>query len=83
MKEQLNLQIYMVILLVEKQGLHKTTKNKNENLTSFISIFPAQKPKYALLVMLENPQVAKNLIYDYKGMKIKALEMKLAGTQLM
>ena len=22
--------------------------------------------------MLENPQVAKNLIYDYKGMKIKA-----------
>ena len=22
--------------------------------------------------MLENPQVAKNLIYDYKGVKIKA-----------
>ena len=55
-----------------KTGTSQNYKNKNENLTSFISIFPAQKPKYALLVMLENPQVAKNLIYDYKGMKIKA-----------
>jgi len=41
-------------------------------LNSFISIFPSHKPKYALLVMLENPQVAKDLIYDYRGMKIKA-----------
>ena len=41
-------------------------------MNTFISIFPSQKPKYALLVMLENPKIAKNLIYDYKGMKIKA-----------
>ena len=46
--------------------------NKNENLNTFISIFPSHEPKYALLVMLENPQVAKDLIYDYRGMKIKA-----------
>ena len=46
-------------------------QNKNENLNTFISIFPSQKPKYALLVMLENPQVAKELIYNYRGMKIK------------
>ena len=45
--------------------------NKNENLNTFVSIFPFQRPRYALLVMLENPQVAKNLIYDYRGMKIK------------
>ena len=45
--------------------------NKSENLNTFISVFPSHKPKYALLVMLENPQVAKNLIYDYRGMKIK------------
>ena len=38
---------------------------------TFISIFPSQSPKYALLVMLENPQVAKNLIYNYRGIKIK------------
>ena len=55
-----------------KTGTSQKYKNKNENLNTFISIFPSQKPKYALLVMLENPQVAKNLIYDYKGMKIKA-----------
>ena len=41
-------------------------------LLSFeISIFPSQEPKYALLVMLENPQVAKNLTYEYRGLKIK------------
>ncbi len=55
-----------------KTGTSQNYQNKNENLNTFISIFPSQKPKYALLVMLENPKVAKNLIYDYKGLKIKA-----------
>ena len=55
-----------------KTGTSQNYKNKNENLNTFISIFPSQKPKYALLVMLEDPKIAKNLIYDYKGMKIKA-----------
>ena len=55
-----------------KTGTSQNYKNKNENLNTFISIFPSNKPKYALLVMLENPKVAKNLIYNYKGMKIKA-----------
>ena len=54
-----------------KTGTSQNYKNKNENLNTFISIFPAQKPKYALLVMMENPQIAKNLIYSYRGMKIK------------
>jgi len=34
-------------------------------------VFPSQDPKYVLLVMLENPQVASDLIYNYRGMKIK------------
>ncbi len=55
-----------------KTGTSQNYKNKNENLNTFISIFPSQKPKYAFLVMLENPQVAKDLIYDYQGIKIKA-----------
>ena len=40
-----------------------------ENLNTFISIFPTQKPNYALLVMLENPQIAKELKLDihFKG----------------
>ena len=55
-----------------KTGTSQNYTNKNENLNTFISIFPSHEPKYALLVMLENPQVAKDLIYDYRGMKIKA-----------
>ena len=45
---------------------------KTKNLNTFISIFPSQKPRYALLVMLEDPKVAKDLIYNYRGLKIKA-----------
>ena len=55
-----------------KTGTSQNYTNKNENLNTFISIFPTHKPKYALLVMLENPKVARDLIYDYRGMKIKA-----------
>ena len=55
-----------------KTGTSQNYRVKKENLNTFISVFPSQKPKYALLVMLENPQVAKNLIYNYKGLKIKA-----------
>ncbi len=54
-----------------KTGTSQNYDNKSQNLNTFISVFPSNKPKYALLVMLENPQIAKNLIYNYKGMKIK------------
>ncbi len=54
-----------------KTGTSQKYGNKKENLNTFISIFPSQNPKYVLLVMLENPQVAKDLIYNYRGMKIK------------
>ncbi len=55
-----------------KTGTSQNYQNKHENLNTFISVFPTQKPKYALLVMLENPGVAKDLIYDYRGLKVKA-----------
>ncbi len=54
-----------------KTGTSQKYGNENENLNTFISIFPSQDPKYVLLVMLENPQVATDLIYNYRGMKIK------------
>jgi cell division protein FtsI (penicillin-binding protein 3) len=54
-----------------KTGTSQMYRNKNENLNTFISIFPTDEPKYTLLVMLENPQVAPELIYNYKGMKVK------------
>ncbi len=54
-----------------KTGTSQNYQDKKQNLNTFISVFPIQKPKYALLVMLENPQIARDLIYDYKGTKIK------------
>ena len=54
-----------------KTGTSQKYGNKNENLNTFISVFPSQDPKHVLLVMLENPQVANDLIYDYRGIKIK------------
>tara|TARA_B100000886_G_scaffold297768_1_gene225613 strand:- start:4146 stop:5873 length:1728 start_codon:yes stop_codon:yes gene_type:complete len=55
-----------------KTGTSQNYGNKNENLNTFISVFPSKTPQYALLVMLENPKIAKDLIYDYRGKKIKA-----------
>jgi len=54
-----------------KTGTSQKYGNDNENLNTFISVFPSKDPKYVLLVMLENPQVATDLIYNYRGMKIK------------
>ncbi len=54
-----------------KTGTSQNYKDHDNNLNTFISIFPSQKPKYALLIMLENPQVAKDLIYNYRGVMIK------------
>ena len=46
-------------------------KNKNR-INTFISIFPANKPNYSLFVMLENPKINRDLIYNYRGVKTKA-----------
>ena len=54
-----------------KTGTSQKYGRTNENLNTFISIFPSKDPIYVLLVMLENPQVAKDLTYNYRGMKIK------------
>jgi len=54
-----------------KTGTSQNYKNEKENLNTFISIFPSHRPKYALLIMLEDPKIAKDLIYNYRGLKIK------------
>ena len=53
------------------KNLIKKIPNNFKNLNTFISIFPSKSPKYVLLVMLENPQIAHDLIYNYRGIKIK------------
>ena len=54
-----------------KTGTSENYQNKKNNMNTFISIFPSKEPKYVLLIMLENPKPAPNLIYDYRGQKIK------------
>jgi cell division protein FtsI (penicillin-binding protein 3) len=55
-----------------KTGTAEGYVNKKDRINTFISIFPTNEPKYTLLVMLENPQINKDLIYEYRGVKTKA-----------
>jgi cell division protein FtsI (penicillin-binding protein 3) len=55
-----------------KTGTAEGYGNNKDRINTFISVFPSNKPKYTLLVMLENPRISKDLIYDYRGTKTKA-----------
>ena len=55
-----------------KTGTAESYGNKKNRINTFISIFPANKPNYTLFVMLENPKINRNLIYNYRGVKTKA-----------
>ena len=39
--------------------------NSKEKLNTFVSLFPASRPKYVLLVMLDEPQSAPNYVYEF------------------
>ena len=54
-----------------KTGTSQYYDDENKNINTFISFFTASNTNYILLVMLDNPQIAKNLIYNYRGVKIK------------
>ena len=55
-----------------KTGTAESYGDKKHRINSFISIFPTNEPKYSLFVMLENPKLNKDLLYDYRGIKTKA-----------
>ena len=55
-----------------KTGTAESYGNKKKRINTFISIFPTNKPNYTLFVMLENPKINRNLIYNYRGVKTKA-----------
>ena len=55
-----------------KTGTAESYGNTRNRINSFISIFPSHNPKYTLLVMLENPQLNNDLVYNYRGTKTKA-----------
>ena len=56
-----------------KTGTAEGYENKKDRINTFISIFPSDKPNYTLFVMMENPKINKDLIYNYRGIKTKAL----------
>jgi len=55
-----------------KTGTAESYGDKKNRINTFISIFPSNKPNYTLFVMLENPKINKDLIYNYRGIKTKA-----------
>jgi cell division protein FtsI (penicillin-binding protein 3) len=55
-----------------KTGTAESYGDKKSRMNTFISIFPTNKPNYTLFVMLENPKINKDLIYNYRGVKTKA-----------
>ena len=55
-----------------KTGTAESYGDNKNRINSFVSIFPVNKPNYTLFVMLENPKVNNNLIYNYRGVKTKA-----------
>ncbi len=54
-----------------KTGTSQYYDDESKNINTFISFFTVSNKSYILLVMLDDPQIAENLIYDYKGFKIK------------
>ena len=57
---------------VGKTGTAESYGDNKNRINTFISIFPSDKPNYTLFVMLENPKINRNLIYEYRGVKTKA-----------
>ena len=43
--------------------------NSNEKLNTFVSLFPASRPNYVLLVMLDEPKPAPNFAYEFPPSK--------------
>ena len=62
------------------------TANKNINgqytnnkLTSFISVFPTIDPEYILMVLIDEPKPAPQLVYNYRGKKISGISRNESG----
>ena len=69
MEKALELSLKAGIDWIDTAESYSDRKNR---INTFISIFPANKPNYTLFIMLENPKINKDLIYDYRGIKTKA-----------
>ena len=62
-----------------KTGTATNYTNGKKNINTFISIFPSNKPKYVLLVILDDPKGAPHLIYNYKNKPTTNISRTEAG----
>ena len=62
-----------------KTGTSKKYGDEKKNINTFISVFPTQKPKYVLLVILDDPKGAPQIAYNYRGNIIKNISRNEAG----
>ena len=54
----------------------------SKKINTFVSIFPTSKPKFILAVMLEEPKINKDYIYEYRdgsNFKLKGSPRNTAG----
>ena len=54
----------------------------NKKINTFVSIFPISKPKFILAVMLDEPEINENYIYNYRdgsNFKLKGSPRNTAG----
>jgi len=54
----------------------------NKKINTFVSVFPTTKPKFVLAVMLDEPKINKNYIYEYRdgsNFKLKGSPRNTAG----
>ena len=54
--------------------------SKEKKINTFVSLFPISKPKYLLLVMLDEPKSAPNFVYEFSsGYKLTGETRNTAG----
>ena len=54
----------------------------NKKINTFVSVFPTSKPKFILAVMLDEPEINKDYIYEYRdgsNFKLKGSPRNTAG----
>ena len=65
-----------------KTGTAKKINNgeyTQKKLNTFVSLFPIKNPKYLLLVLMDEPKPAPNLVYSYNGTKISNIRRNDSG----
>ena len=68
-----------------KTGTANKTKEgvyTNKKINTFVSVFPTSKPKFILAIMLDEPEINKDYIYEYRdgsNFKLKGSPRNTAG----